>query len=71
MDDCCDMAATADCQQQSPGEQCIGVELNSLRVQGGSAAIFAYIGAGEKALKALHGGINVLKGRGGERGKIN
>lgn len=61
MDDGCDVAATADGQQQSPGEQRVGVQLNSLRIQGGPAAILAHIWTGEKALETLHGGINVLE----------
>lgn len=61
MDDGCDVAATADGQQQSPGEQRVGVQLNSLRIQGGPAAILAHIWTGEKTLETLHGGINVLE----------
>lgn len=63
MNDASDVVATADGQQQSPGEEGIGVKLNSLRAQGGPAAILPNVRAGEKALETLHGCINVLGGK--------
>lgn len=63
MNDASDVVATADGQQQSPGEEGIGVKLNSLRAQGGPAAILPNVRAGEKALETVHGCINVLGGK--------
>lgn len=64
MDDGRDVTATTDGQQQSPGQQRIGVELDSLRAQGRPAAVLTHIRADENALETLHGGINVLEKKG-------
>lgn len=56
-----DLAGSADGQQQSPGQQGVGVEQGDLGAQGRTAPILPHIGPGEQALKALHGGIHILQ----------
>ena len=56
-----DLAGGADGEEQAPGEQGVGVEEGGLGVQGRPAAVLPHVRAGEQALKALHGGIHVLR----------
>lgn len=55
------MAAAADGEQQSPGEQSVGVELRGLRAQRGPAAVRPRVRVREHALKELHGAAHVLR----------
>lgn len=57
-----ELAGGADGEQQSPGQQRVGVQLAGLGVQRGARAVRLGVGAGEQAFKAIHGGLNVLGG---------
>lgn len=59
--DCFELAACADCEQQGPGEEGIGVEQGGLGVERGATPILLHIGTHEQTLKALHGGIHILE----------
>lgn len=62
--DVLDLAGGADGEQQSPGQQRVGVELAGLGVERGARAVRLGVRPGEQAFKAVHGGANVLKVKG-------
>lgn len=61
MQDVFELVGTADGQQQSPGQQSVGVELAHLGTDRRTRAIRPRIGPGEQVLEALHGSLHVLE----------
>lgn len=59
--DVLELAGSADGEQQSPGQQRVGVELDGLGVERGARAVRLGVRPGEQTFKAIHGGLDVLK----------
>ena len=56
-----ELVGSADGEQQSPGQQGVGVELARLGTDQRTGAIHSRVGPGEQVLKALHGSVHVLQ----------
>lgn len=65
-----ELAGVADGEQQSPGQQRVGVELAHLRADRRTVTVRLCVGPGEQVLEAFHGGLHILK-QGVERRKTD